>query len=152
LSLRCAAARLPTGIFARLEQAAALADETRAPPDAVEPFIAAAGLVSVFLVNRKGRDSDTEPAPDTVALSARTPVDGCSPTTTISGEMSGLGYRFSQLFPPIPHMYATCIVSGYLAPGIHDSKSAVATAWLIKRGRSSYGKCWIDPGDGRHAC
>jgi hypothetical protein len=48
-------------IFARSEQAAALADETGAPPDAVEPFIAAAGLVSVFRVNLKGRDSDTEP-------------------------------------------------------------------------------------------
>ena len=47
-------------IFARFEQAAALADETGAPPDAVEPFIAA-GLVSVFRVNLKGRDSDTEP-------------------------------------------------------------------------------------------
>jgi AcrR family transcriptional regulator len=50
-------------IFARFEQAlaAALADETGAPPDAVEPFIAAAGLVSVFRVNLEGRDSDTEP-------------------------------------------------------------------------------------------
>jgi hypothetical protein len=47
-------------IFARFEQAVALADETRAPPDAVEPFIAA-GLVSVFRVNLKGRDSDTQP-------------------------------------------------------------------------------------------
>ena len=49
------------GIFARFEQAAALADETGAPPGAVEPFTAAAGLVSVFRVNLEGRDSDTEP-------------------------------------------------------------------------------------------
>jgi hypothetical protein len=51
-------------IFACFEQAlaAALADETGAAPDAVEPFIAAAGLVSVFGVNLEGRDSDTEPA------------------------------------------------------------------------------------------
>ena len=51
-------------IFARFEQAlaAALADETGAPPDAVEPFIAAAALVAVFRVNLEGRDSDTEPA------------------------------------------------------------------------------------------
>jgi AcrR family transcriptional regulator len=51
-------------IFARFEQAlaAALADETGARPDAVEPFIAAVGLVSVFRVNLEGRDSDTEPA------------------------------------------------------------------------------------------
>ena len=55
------AARLPTEIFARFGQAAALPDQTDAPPDAVEPFIAAAGLVSVFRVNLKGRDSDTEP-------------------------------------------------------------------------------------------
>ena len=50
-------------IFARFEQAlaAALADETGAPPDAVEPFIAAAALVSVFRVNLEGRHSDTEP-------------------------------------------------------------------------------------------
>jgi AcrR family transcriptional regulator len=50
-------------IFARFEQAlaAALADETGAPPDAVEPFIAAAALVSVFRVNLEGRNSDTEP-------------------------------------------------------------------------------------------
>ena len=50
-------------IFARFEQAlaAALADETGAPPDAVEPFIAAAALVAVFRVNLDGRDSDTEP-------------------------------------------------------------------------------------------
>jgi AcrR family transcriptional regulator len=50
-------------VFARFEQAlaAALAEETGAPPDAVEPFIAAAGLVSVFRVNIEGRDSDTEP-------------------------------------------------------------------------------------------
>jgi AcrR family transcriptional regulator len=50
-------------IFARFEQAlaAALADETGAPAGAVEPFIAAAGLVSVFRVNLEGRDSDTEP-------------------------------------------------------------------------------------------
>ena len=47
-------------IFACFEQA--LADETGAAPDAVEPFIAAAGLVSVFGVNLEGRDSDTEPA------------------------------------------------------------------------------------------
>ena len=55
------AARLPTGNLRRFEQAAALADETGAPPGAVEPFTAAAGLVSVFRVNLKGRDSDTEP-------------------------------------------------------------------------------------------
>jgi len=50
-------------IFACFEQAlaAALADETGAAPDAVEPFIAAAGLVSVFRVNLEGRDSDKEP-------------------------------------------------------------------------------------------
>jgi AcrR family transcriptional regulator len=50
-------------IFARFEQAlaAALAEDTGAPPDAVEPFIAAAALVSVFRVNLEGRDSDTEP-------------------------------------------------------------------------------------------
>jgi len=50
-------------VFARFEQAlaAALADETGAPADAVEPFIAAAALVSVFRVNLEGRDSDTEP-------------------------------------------------------------------------------------------
>src|SRR6516162_6069538 len=50
-------------IFARFEQAlaAALAEQTGAPPDAVEPFIAAAALVSVFRVNLEGRDSDTEP-------------------------------------------------------------------------------------------
>ena len=50
-------------IFARFEHAlaAALADETGASPDAVEPFIVAAGLVSVFRVNLEGRDSDTEP-------------------------------------------------------------------------------------------
>ena len=48
-------------IFARFEHGAALADETGALPDAVEPFNAAAGLVSVFRVNLKGRDSDTEP-------------------------------------------------------------------------------------------
>jgi len=53
------AARLPTEIFARFEQA--LAEETSAPRSAVEPFIAAAGLVSVFRVNLKGRDSDAEP-------------------------------------------------------------------------------------------
>jgi hypothetical protein len=46
-------------IFACFEQA--LADETGAAPDAVEPFIAAAGLVSVFRVNLEGRDSDKEP-------------------------------------------------------------------------------------------
>ena len=51
-------------IFARFEQAlaTALAEETGAPRDAVEPFIAAAGLISVFRVNLEGRDSDTEPA------------------------------------------------------------------------------------------
>jgi AcrR family transcriptional regulator len=51
-------------IFARFEHALAraLAEETGAPPDAVEPFIAAAGLVAVFRVNLEGRDSDTEPA------------------------------------------------------------------------------------------
>jgi AcrR family transcriptional regulator len=50
-------------IFARFEHAlaAALADETGASPDAVEPFIAAAGLVAVFRVNLEGRDSDAEP-------------------------------------------------------------------------------------------
>jgi len=50
-------------VFARFEQAlaAALAEDTGAPPDAVEPFIAAAALVSVFRVNIEGRDSDTEP-------------------------------------------------------------------------------------------
>ena len=48
-------------IFARSGQAAPPADETGAPPGAVEPFIAAAGLVSVFRVNLIGRDSDTEP-------------------------------------------------------------------------------------------
>jgi AcrR family transcriptional regulator len=50
-------------IFARFEQslAAALAEETGAPADAVEPFIVAAALVSVFRVNLEGRDSDTEP-------------------------------------------------------------------------------------------
>ena len=50
-------------IVACFEQAlaAALADKTGAPPGAVEPFIAAAGLVSVFRVNLEGRDSDTEP-------------------------------------------------------------------------------------------
>jgi AcrR family transcriptional regulator len=50
-------------VFARFEQALAalLAEETGAPPDAVEPFIAAAALVSVFRVNLEGRDSDTEP-------------------------------------------------------------------------------------------
>jgi hypothetical protein len=48
-------------IFARFEHGAALADETGALPDGVEPFNAAAGLVSVFRVNLKGRDSDTEP-------------------------------------------------------------------------------------------
>jgi AcrR family transcriptional regulator len=50
-------------VFARFEGAlaAALAEETGAPPDAVEPFIAAAALVSVFRVNLEGRDSDTEP-------------------------------------------------------------------------------------------
>jgi hypothetical protein len=47
-------------ILARSGQAAAPADETGAP-DAAELFIAAAGLVSVFRVNLKGRDSDTEP-------------------------------------------------------------------------------------------
>ena len=50
-------------IFARFEQAlaTALAEETGAPRDAVEPFIAAAGLISVFRVNLEGRDSDAEP-------------------------------------------------------------------------------------------
>ena len=50
-------------VFARFEQAlaAALAEDTGAPPDAVEPFIAAAALVSVFRVNLEGRDSDAEP-------------------------------------------------------------------------------------------
>ena len=41
--------------------AALLAEETGAPPGAVEPFIAAVALVSVFRVNFEGRDSDTEP-------------------------------------------------------------------------------------------
>ena len=48
-------------IVARFEQAATLAGETGAPPGAVEPFIAAAGLVSVVRVLLEGRDSDTEP-------------------------------------------------------------------------------------------
>jgi AcrR family transcriptional regulator len=50
-------------VFARFEHALAalLAEETGAPPDAVEPFIAAAALVSVFRVNIEGRASDTEP-------------------------------------------------------------------------------------------
>jgi AcrR family transcriptional regulator len=50
-------------VFAQFERslAAALAEDTGAPPDAVEPFIAAAALVSVFRVNLEGRDSDTEP-------------------------------------------------------------------------------------------
>ena len=50
-------------VFARFERslAAVLAEETGAPSDAVEPFIVAAGLVSVFRVNLEGRDSETEP-------------------------------------------------------------------------------------------
>jgi AcrR family transcriptional regulator len=50
-------------IFARFEKslAATLAEDTGASPDAVEPCIAAAALVSVFRVNLEGRDSDTEP-------------------------------------------------------------------------------------------
>jgi AcrR family transcriptional regulator len=50
-------------IFARFEQAltALLAGETGEPRDAVEPFIAAAALVSVFRVNLEGRASDSEP-------------------------------------------------------------------------------------------
>ncbi|HEY5357774.1 MAG TPA: TetR family transcriptional regulator [Streptosporangiaceae bacterium] len=50
-------------VFARFERslAALLAEETGQPHDAVEPFIAAAGLVSVFRVNLEGRASDAEP-------------------------------------------------------------------------------------------
>jgi AcrR family transcriptional regulator len=50
-------------VFARFEQAlsALLAEETGAAPDAVEPFIAAAALVSVFRVNLEGRSGDTAP-------------------------------------------------------------------------------------------
>jgi AcrR family transcriptional regulator len=48
-------------VFAGLEQAPAalLAEETGAAPDAAEPFIAAAALVSVFRVNLEGRFGDT---------------------------------------------------------------------------------------------
>jgi len=51
-------------MFARFEQAlaAALAEETGAPAGAVEPFIAAAGFVSVFRVNLEDRDGDAEPS------------------------------------------------------------------------------------------
>jgi AcrR family transcriptional regulator len=50
-------------VFARFEEALAalLAEETGAAPDAVEPFIAAAALVSVFRVNLEGRSGDTAP-------------------------------------------------------------------------------------------
>jgi AcrR family transcriptional regulator len=50
-------------VFARFEQALAdlLADETGEPHGAVEPFIAAAALVSVFRANLEGRTSDSEP-------------------------------------------------------------------------------------------
>jgi AcrR family transcriptional regulator len=50
-------------VFARFEQALTevLADETGAAPDAVEPFIAAAALVSVFRVNLEGRAGDPAP-------------------------------------------------------------------------------------------
>ena len=51
-------------VFARFELALAglLAEETGAAPDAVEPFIAAAALVSVFRVNLEGRSGDPAPA------------------------------------------------------------------------------------------
>lgn len=50
-------------VFARFEQslAALLAEETGEPRGAVEPFIAAAGLVSVFRVNLEDRVNDSEP-------------------------------------------------------------------------------------------
>jgi AcrR family transcriptional regulator len=50
-------------VFARFERslAAVLAEETGASADAVEPFIVAAGLVSVFRVDLEGRDSEKEP-------------------------------------------------------------------------------------------
>jgi AcrR family transcriptional regulator len=50
-------------VFARFEQALAalLAEETGEPPGAVEPFIAAAALVSVFRANLEGRTSNSEP-------------------------------------------------------------------------------------------
>jgi AcrR family transcriptional regulator len=50
-------------VFARFEQALAaqLAEETGAAPDAVEPFIAAAALVSVFRVDLEGRSNDPAP-------------------------------------------------------------------------------------------
>jgi AcrR family transcriptional regulator len=50
-------------VFARFEQALAelLAEETGVAPDAVEPFVAAAALVSVFRVNLEGRSGDTAP-------------------------------------------------------------------------------------------
>jgi AcrR family transcriptional regulator len=50
-------------VFARFEQslAALLAEETGQPHGAVEPFIAAAGLVSVFRANLEGRAGDSEP-------------------------------------------------------------------------------------------
>jgi AcrR family transcriptional regulator len=50
-------------VFARFEQslAALLAEETGEPRGAVEPFIAAAALVSVFRVNLEERASDPEP-------------------------------------------------------------------------------------------
>jgi AcrR family transcriptional regulator len=50
-------------VFARFEQslAALLAEETGQPRGAVEPFIVAAGLVSVFRVNLEGRAGDSEP-------------------------------------------------------------------------------------------
>jgi AcrR family transcriptional regulator len=50
-------------VFARFEQslAALLAEETGEPRGAVEPFIAAAGLVSVFRVNLEDREGPPEP-------------------------------------------------------------------------------------------
>ena len=50
-------------VFARFEQALAaqLAEETGQPSGAVEPFIAAAALVSVLRVNFEDRADDTEP-------------------------------------------------------------------------------------------
>jgi len=50
-------------VFARFEQslAALLAEETGEPRGAVEPFIAAVGLASVFRVNLEGRADDSEP-------------------------------------------------------------------------------------------
>lgn len=55
-------------VFARFEGALAglLASETGAAPDAVEPFIAAAALVSVFRVNIEGHTSGVEPSAERV--------------------------------------------------------------------------------------